>query len=78
MSAFRVHQCHYLPGAETVTIVVQAVDGVFVGALRDLYTTQTDLDALRANEEQPWGDAEVMAEAAAQLEGLGAELEDQE
>ena len=75
MTTFRVVQCHYMPGAESVTIVVRAVDGMFSGVSKDLYTTQAELDARRADPTAPWGDAEVFAEAEAQVEASGGVLE---
>ena len=69
LPAFALHAVYYLPGAESVTVVVRARDGPFAGALRDLYTTQTELGAA-------WGDAEVRTEAATLLAALGGQLAD--
>lgn len=73
MQQFIVHSVIYAIGAETVTIVVRPVGGMFAGSLYDLHTTQTAL-AGRSPQGIPWSDSEVVAEASVLLERLGSEL----
>lgn len=71
---YRVVNTFFIPGAVSVTIAVKPLEGPFAaaGAVLDLFTTD---QRLRSHLPDPavgeWGDAEVLAEARAQLLAKG-------
>lgn len=74
MSQFLIHKVYYCPGADIVTVAVEALDGPFRGQLHDLYTSQTELAARKVVPDGEWGDAEVRSLADEKLTAMNAQL----
>lgn len=81
-ATFYLHRVFHTAESDVVTIAVVAANGPFAGQIKDLYTTQgalaAHLEAMKDPTPDAWGggDAQVIVEAAAQLDKLGAVLID--